>query len=203
MTSKKPDSEFKYRVVSGDRGRRITWHTLECKTGKNAKRSGRTSRTYEPYLEHGLKQHHLAKCCLGQKDAQKTTSRSFTTRQAKALFAMALKAGLDAGQAATPTPMVVGTPTTLLGNELDYSKKTYEVPEGPCGFAWVNIRPGNSSIARQAVKLGIGAKSYEGGIDIWVHDHGQSLDRKSQHAKAYTAVLREHGVNASSRSRLD
>jgi hypothetical protein len=127
----------------------------------------------------------------------------FTTQQAKKLFNTAYKAGVKAGNEATPTPMVVGTPTTALGSDLDYTKKTYDVPEGPCGFAWINIRPGNSSIARQAVKLGIGSKAYGGGIDIWVHDHGQSLERKSAHAKAYTAVLRASGVTAYSQSRMD
>ena len=34
----------------------------------------------------------------------------------------------------TPTPMVVGTPTTPLGDDIDYSKDTYYVADGLCGF---------------------------------------------------------------------
>ena len=30
--------------------------------------------------------------------------------------------------------MVVGTPTTPLGNDIDYSKETYYVADGLCGF---------------------------------------------------------------------
>ena len=39
----------------------------------------------------------------------------------------------------TPTFMVVGTPTTPLGDDIDYSKDTYYVADGMCGFAWINI----------------------------------------------------------------
>jgi hypothetical protein len=99
--------------------------------------------------------------------------------------------------------MMVGTPSTPLGNDIDYSKRTYYVSDGACGFAWVVIRPGNSSLARQAVKLGIGRSAYGGGVSIWVDAHGQSAQRKAGHARAYAAVLREYGVNASSESRLD
>ena len=34
----------------------------------------------------------------------------------------------------TPNPMVVGTPTTPLGDDIDYSKDTYYVADGMCGF---------------------------------------------------------------------
>ena len=44
-----------------------------------------------------------------------------------------------AGHGCTPTPMVVGTPTTPLGDDIDYSKDTYYVADGLCGFAWINI----------------------------------------------------------------
>ena len=40
-----------------------------------------------------------------------------------------------------PTPMVVGSPTTPLGSDIDYDKKTYYVADGVCGFAWINIKP--------------------------------------------------------------
>ena len=37
--------------------------------------------------------------------------------------------------------MVVGTPTTPLGDDIDYTKETYYVADGMCGFAWINIKP--------------------------------------------------------------
>ena len=44
-------------------------------------------------------------------------------------------------KACTPTPMMVGEPTTPLGNDIDYSKDTWLVNDGVCGFAWINIKP--------------------------------------------------------------
>ncbi len=214
-TSTKPDSEFKYRIVSGYgylvNGHRLMWHSIECSTGRNAKYAKRTNyspeehrrvykerRGYEPYYRD-----HMAKCCLGKQSASRESSPLFTTKQAEQLLRDAHTAGLLAGNDATPTPMTVGTPTTPLGNQIDYTKRTYYVSEGVCGFAWVVIRPGNCSLARQAVKLGLAHTNYGGGVSVWVNDHGQSLERKQKHAQAYAKVLWEHGINASSESRID
>ena len=41
------------------------------------------------------------------------------------IYAEAHSAGMAAGHGCTPTPMVVGTPSTPLGNDIDYSKETY------------------------------------------------------------------------------
>jgi hypothetical protein len=54
----------------------------------------------------------------------------------EAAYNKAQSAGGAAGNAVTPTPMTVGTPTTLFGSELDSSKPVYHVPEG-AWFAWV------------------------------------------------------------------
>ena len=215
----KPDSDFLYRIVSGYDGRRLTWHTMECATGRKAKYGRRTAYTPEARREaHKAKfeekygaermwrwgleypDDYMAGCCTGR---EAVGSPSFTASQARRIFAQALTAGKAAGNAVKPTPMVVGTPTTFLGSDIDYSKRTYYASEGACGFAWVVIRPGNSSLARQAVKLGLGRKAYGGGVSIWVGDHGQSIDRNENHAAAYAEVLRGHGVNAYSQSRLD
>ena len=37
------------------------------------------------------------------------------------IYAEAHSAGMAAGHGCTPTPMVVGTPTTPLGDDIDYS----------------------------------------------------------------------------------
>ena len=208
----KPDSEYTFRLVSGYDGHRLTWHTLECAVGRNAKHSRRTAyasagarreaiterQGHAPYYHD-----HMAKCCIGKVDAEHAASPTFTAAQASRVFAAAHAAGMVAGTAHRPTPMIVGTPTTPLGNDIDQSQRTYHVPSGVCGFAWVVIKPGNCSLARHAKKLGIGRTSYLGGVEISIHDHGQSYECKAEHAAAYAAVLRDNGVEAYSNSRLD
>ena len=213
----RPDSDFRYRIVSGYDGHRMTWHSMECATGRNAKYSKRTAYTpesrreaikaknierfgHEGYVSY---RDNMAGCCLGKQDRKQSPSPSFTTRQAEKLFREAREAGIAAGNGITPNAMIVGTPTTLLGDDIDYNKRTYYVSEGVCGFAWVVIRPGSSSLARRAVKLGIGYSGYGGGVEISVRDHGQSYERKVRHAIAYADVLRSAGIEASSTSRLD
>ena len=53
--------------------------------------------------------------------------------------------GMDAGRAASVTPMIVGSPSTPFGSDIDYSKKTYFVEDGACGFAGVVIKPARVS----------------------------------------------------------
>ena len=120
-------------------------------------------------------------------------------------YTKAQSAGGAAGNAATPTPMVVGQPTTLFGGEIDRTKPMYHVPEGACGFAWVKVMDGNSSFARWLVKNKLARKAYGRGVEIWISAHGQSIERKQAHARAMAEVLRaELGVKcyADSRSGL-
>lgn len=124
-------------------------------------------------------------------------------RKHQALLKRAREAGNAAGKAAAPTPMVVGTPTHPLGNDLDPTKKMYFVEGGVCGFAWVNVSPGTSSFARYLVKVGAARRSYDGGVDIWVSQYGQSMQRKEAHARAMAEVLRDGGVKAYASSRMD
>jgi hypothetical protein len=156
MTDNRPDTDFSYRLVVNSDMNRVTWHTLECRTAKNAKFSKRTPFTpdqrnkalndrcvkatgREPY---SLPNNHMAKCCLGRVASSQEQAPTFTATQAARLFAKARASGLAAGNASAPIPMVVGTPATILGNDIDYKKPTYYIPEGACGFAWVVIRPG-------------------------------------------------------------
>ena len=222
-THNKPDSDYKFRIVFSTDKRRLTWHSMECATGKNARYVMRTIHTPETrreayqtkfYAKYGPDKSwlwmyptdHMAKCCLGKAEIKKAPpSVSFTASQARKIFEEARVAGRAAGVAATPKPMVVGTPTTLLGDDIDSTKPTYYVPDGVCGFAWVVIRPGNSSLARHAVKLAIGGSGGRGGggVSIWIRDHGQSLERKNRHARAYAEVLGAYGVTAYAQSRMD
>jgi len=120
------------------------------------------------------------------------------------VYRKAFVAGMGAGHAAAPTPMVVGSPSTPFGNDVDYSKKTYYVPDGVCGFAWVTVRPGTSAFAKWLAKTGKARKAYEGGMQIWVSQFGQSMQRKEAFAAAMAETLRsELGVNAYAGSRMD
>ena len=120
------------------------------------------------------------------------------------IYEKAHAAGMAAGNGCTPTPMVVGQPTTPLGNDIDYSKETYYVSDGVCGFAWINIKPARGKFVKYLKDNNIGRKdSYYGGYTIWVSGFGQSLDRKSAYARAFVKVLNDNGLKAYAMSRMD
>ena len=126
-----------------------------------------------------------------------------TYGEMKTLFDQAYSAGMQAMKAATPKPIVVGHATSVFSDEIDYSRPTYVVPSGLCGFAWVNIRPGNSKFARWLVKEGLGRKSYSGGVDFWVREGDQSVELKEAFAQAFAEELQSNGIKAYAESRLD
>ena len=120
------------------------------------------------------------------------------------IYTEAHLAGMAAGNGCTPTPMVVGQPTTPLGNDIDYSKETYYDSDGICGFAWINIKPARGKFVKYLKDNDIGRKdSYYGGYTIWVSGFGQSLDRKSAYARAFAKVLNDNGLKAYAMSRMD
>lgn len=118
-----------------------------------------------------------------------------------ALFAAARVAGLEAGAAAVPVPMVVTQRASPL-NDASAVVNRYVAPDGVCGFAGV-IVAGNSSFGRFAKRASIGRNNYGGGIYIRIPDHGQSLARKEAHAAAFAQVLNANGVDAYVDSRMD
>lgn len=131
------------------------------------------------------------------------TAKEKREKMFRELHEKAHKAGTMAGNGHTPTPMVVGQAKGLMSTEIDYSKKTYFVESGVCGFAWIHLPNGRSSFARWA-KTELGAhKSYYGGTDIWVRGFGQSMERKEAYASAYSKVLNENGIDSYPQSRMD
>lgn len=124
-----------------------------------------------------------------------------TARAAAALLGKAHEAGMVAGSYATPTPMYVGTAKHLLSTEIDTSKPVYEVMDGVCGFAYINV-PGNTPLGRYVAKRGW-YKAYYGGMETGVGAFGQSMTRKEAYAQAYCAVLTEAGHRATWNSRMD
>ena len=111
--------------------------------------------------------------------------------------------GMDAGRAASVTPMIVGSPSTPFGSDIDYSKKTYFVEGGACGFAGVVIKPARGKFVSYLKSLGMGYKHYYGGYYVPVREFGQSMSRKEAYADAFAKVLTEEGMRCYVDSRMD
>jgi len=120
------------------------------------------------------------------------------------IYAEAHSAGMSAGNKCKPTPMIVGQPTTPLGDDIDYEKETWYVGDGVCGFAWVNIKPARGKFVTWMKKNDVGRKdNYYGGWTVWVSGFGQSMARKEDYARAFSKVLNDYGITAYSMSRMD
>jgi len=121
----------------------------------------------------------------------------------ESIYNKAHEAGMKAVSGLNVIPMVV----TQHANPIDDNSpvvNSYFVEDGCCGFAWVNIKPANSSFAKWLVKNNHARKnSYEPGISIWIHDFNQSYQKKMTYAYAFAKVLQEHEIRAYAGSRLD
>lgn len=122
------------------------------------------------------------------------------------IYQEAHEAGMKAGDNSIPIPMIVGQETSLFSNKIDYTKPTYVVNDGACGFAWVNIKPGNCAFANWLKKNDLASTdSYYGGVSLWVSEFNQSVTRKAAYAAAFVEVVRKYNVAKKiySASRLD
>jgi hypothetical protein len=64
-----------------------------------------------------------------------------------------------------------------------------------CGFAWVNIKPGNSAFANWLKMKKIARRDeYYGGVTVWVSDYNQSMERKMAYAGAFARTLEAAGL---------
>ena len=111
--------------------------------------------------------------------------------------------GMDAGRSVGVSPMVVGSPSTPFGSDIDYSKPTYFVEGGVCGFAGVVIKPARGKFVSYLKSIGIGNKHYYGGYYVSVREFGQSMSRKEAYADAFAKVLTEEGTRCYVDSRMD
>ena len=105
------------------------------------------------------------------------------------LFADAQAAGLKAGEEAVPVPMIVVEHEDIFDDNSAVAHQYVPVMDGVCGFAWVNIRPGNSAVANFAKKHVGARKAYRGGVNIWCIEFGQSYTRKMAWAIAFAKSL--------------
>ena len=119
------------------------------------------------------------------------------------LYLKAHAAGLEAAKKVVPVPMIVAQHASVLDDSSPVVKSWY-VPSGVCGFAWVSVKPGNSGFAKWLVANGYASKdSYAGGVCLWVSLFGQSLELKESYAYAFARVLQEAGIKAYGNSRMD
>jgi hypothetical protein len=140
---------------------------------------------------------------LREKIAAESVERKARYGKFEAAYNKAAAAGKAAGEAAKPRTMVVTQHANPL-NDNSPAVQQWVEPEGVCGFAWVNVSPGNCSFAKWLVKNKLARKAYYGGVDIWVSAFGQSMERKEACAAAMARVLVEElGVKAYSNSRMD
>lgn len=124
--------------------------------------------------------------------------------QQRELYDRAYAAGVQAANACIPTPMIVQEHANPLDDNSPVVRTYAPVMDGVCGFAWVNVRPGNCTFARWLVETGHGRRdTYAGGVNIWISAYNQSYERKRAHAVAMAAMLQEANVTAYVYSRLD
>jgi hypothetical protein len=110
----------------------------------------------------------------------------------------------------TPMPMIVGSPSTPLGNDVDPTKKMWVVEGGLCGFGYVRLS-GRSGFAKWLLANDLAMRNtYSGGITVhtWARlgfaDGGQSYERNSAMAGAMAEYLRAVGfADAWAESRVD
>jgi hypothetical protein len=127
-----------------------------------------------------------------------------TLRDAKfaALYDIAHAAGMAALVACQPRPMVVQEHANMADDTSPVAQQ-WIVEGGACGFAWVTVMPATCSFAHWLKKHKGCSKAYYGGMQIWVHEGGQSMARKEAYANAFAEVLKAAGIKAYSGSRMD
>ena len=145
-----------------------------CKfEGCNCNRSGSSKYCYEHKV--------IARRKFQEMVSQQNEERTERYAEFETIWSDAWANAMRAGDEAKPLPMVVCDPSA--GRE-------YHVPDGPCGFAWVIVKPGNSSFAHWLKKKGHARRdSYYGGVTIWIDAFNQSHERKSTAAHVLAKEL--------------
>jgi hypothetical protein len=132
-------------------------------------------------------------------------TKALTKDQCERIFNEAFLAGKIAGDASRPVPMIVGSPSTPLGNDVDPNQKTWFIEGGVCGFAWIKVNPARGAFVNwHKANREHGYKGYNGGYEI--HEdggYGQSMQRKEAFCAAFAEVLRSYGIDAYMQSRMD
>jgi hypothetical protein len=92
-------------------------------------------------------------------------------------------------------------------NPLDDSSpeiQGWDVPEGPCGFGWVEVRPSRGGFATYARNAKFGRYSeYNKCVMVRSPLQTQSYERNMAYAAGYAEVLKEAGIDAYANGRMD
>lgn len=129
--------------------------------------------------------------------------KTATKTNYQAIYDEADLAGVQAAIGHQPAAMVVYETQGLTDTPLKGGKEWF-VEGGVCGFAWVNIKPARGGFVNWLKAQGTGRlDGYAGGWTIWVHDFGQSMERKEKYATAFAKVLQTHGIKAYAQARMD
>ena len=121
----------------------------------------------------------------------------------------ASEAAEAAVKACTPQAIIVGSPSTPLGNDVDPTQQTWFVAGGVCGFASVVIKPARGKFVAELKKRKIGYVGYYGGYSVSSYEFArsirqdQSYERACAAAKGAVEVLKSYGINAYVDSRID
>lgn len=111
------------------------------------------------------------------------------------IYKEARAAGLKAVAEIVIEPMVVVDSRT---------KQKWTIEDGPCGFAWVVIKPSNCSFAKYMIENKGGHKrDDEPGVMYWISNFNQSMEKKSAYAYAFAQSLRDNGIKAYAAERMD
>jgi hypothetical protein len=131
------------------------------------------------------------------------------TKTAYDILVEASEAAEAAVKACRPTPMIVGSPSTPLGNDVDPAQQTWFVEGGVCGFASVVIKPARGNIVAELKKRKIGSAHYGGGYSFSSWQLAPSIRRDQSYERACAAaagavkVLQSYGITAYVDARID
>ena len=129
--------------------------------------------------------------------------KAWTDDEMTRVWVYANRLAHEAVVGATIVPMTVCEADVLTGEPLKGGQSWF-VPDGPCGFAWIVVRPATGRFARWLKSENIGRYgSYERGIVIWISQYNQSIQKKSIHAWKLAETLRSFGINARAYDRMD
>lgn len=127
---------------------------------------------------------------------------ALTDEQCQKLFELAHQKGMEAGTNCTPVPMGVSQHANPL-NDNSPVVHSWVVPDGPCGFAWVTVKPGNCKFAKFLKQNHDAYNDYYGGVSLSCSEFNQSITRKYAYCCAFARVLNENGIKACANERLD
>lgn len=127
---------------------------------------------------------------------QKKEEKANREKEFQQVFEAAKAAGVAEFNACKPTPMQVQQHANPL-NDNSPVVKTWDVPDGSCGFAYLQVSPANSQFANWLQKQGLGTHSaYHRAVwvspDVGMPRFTQSLELRMAWVAGAIRVLQEN-----------